>query len=89
MTSVFSGPEESTSAMINGLDDSFWDIYGRHVVKGNGAEDSSREGEVTCSVKKGGTPTGEVFVAGRNKGKTIMDRNFGVSQRKPKVRLGK
>lgn len=57
-------------------------------MKRDGAEDRGREGESSCSVKEGGTPTGEVFIAGGDQRKAIMNRDFGGSQGKPKIRLG-
>lgn len=58
-------------------------------MKGDGAENTGRDDEATRSIQKGGMPTRKVFVAGRNMGKTVMDRNFGGSQAKPEVRLRK
>lgn len=88
MTDILPGPKEGALATMNGLDDRFWDIHGGHVVKRDGAEDKGREGESSCPVKEGGTPTGEVFIVGGNQRKAIMNRDFGGSQGKPKICLG-
>jgi hypothetical protein len=38
MTTVFPSPKESTTPLVNSFDDSFGDVEGRHIMKGERTE---------------------------------------------------
>jgi hypothetical protein len=52
MAGLFTGPEECTTPLINGFDDSLRDVEGRHVIEGQSAENRSAESETPGPIKE-------------------------------------
>lgn len=63
--------EESTTTPVDSFDDCFRSLNCRHEMEGNGAKDSSGEGEAPGLVKERGTPAREVFVTGGDQGEVV------------------
>jgi hypothetical protein len=57
MAGLFTGPEESTTTLINGFDDSLRDVEGRHVMEGQSTENRSAESETPGPIKERRPPT--------------------------------
>jgi hypothetical protein len=66
MTIVFPSPKESTTPLVNSFDDSFGDVEGRHIMKGERTENRGAKSETASAVKKGGAPTRQVSISGRD-----------------------
>jgi len=88
MAGILPSPEESTTTAINGFDHCLRDGHSRHEVKWDGAEHSTGQSESTSPVE-GGTPTGQILVTRRDKGKTVRHSQLVRRKGEAKVGLGK
>jgi hypothetical protein len=89
MADIVTSPKKHTAPAINSFDDGFWNTQGRHVMKRDGAEDSSRKSKTSNPVEKRGMPTRKVLIKGGNKGQTVINRNPSGGQGESEISLRK